>query len=210
MAALVAPFEAISRGLWGHGISARWFDDLCRLAAGLCLMVGLISLWKPPIASPETRGQPTDPLALARPPKAWAAPLATAACSSPWPAWAASPNGMRLDLRPPPSWSRPCSSGHSPWHLSTPSDRDVDRSVTGGPHTDRWPRGWSGLGLGLILATRLAQPWRLATTGAQEALLSFGLILALFLAAANGERQAYWPTGGPHRWPGKPRSLCRP
>ena len=47
MAAVVAPFEAISRGLWGTGISARWFDDLCRLAGGLCLMVGLVSGFYP-------------------------------------------------------------------------------------------------------------------------------------------------------------------
>lgn len=188
MAALVAPFEAISRGLWGHGLSARWFDDICRLAAGLCLMMGLVSLWKATDRLARRReAQPTDPLGIG--PSAQSlgrtlgdcSVLLALACLGSITRWhEAGPAAVSFMVTALLCWALSLAPEHP-----IRSGRLVGLLLAAVILTDGLEAGlaWS---LGLVLATRLAQPWRLAAKRlAREAILSLGLIMALFIAVAH-------------------------
>ncbi|MEY2775955.1 MAG: hypothetical protein RLY30_53 [Pseudomonadota bacterium] len=65
MAVFALPFELVSRSLWGHGISAQHFDDLCRTLLAVCVGLGLWGTWRATDQLARRReAQPLDPLGL--------------------------------------------------------------------------------------------------------------------------------------------------
>lgn len=183
MALWVAPFEWLSRAVFGHGIPARWFDDLCRLASGLCLMVGLISLWKATNRLARRReAQPTDPLGIG--PSAQSlgrtlgdcSVLIALACLGGITKWhEAGPAAVSFMVTALICWALALAPEHP-----IRSGRFIGLLVAAITLTDGLEAGlaWS---LALLVATQLAQPWRLARIRLlREALVSLALILILF------------------------------
>jgi hypothetical protein len=187
MASLIAPFEALSRWVVGHGISARWFDDLCRLASGLSLMIGLISLWKATDRLARRReAQPTDPLGIG--PSAQSlgrtlgdcSVLIALACLGSITKWhEAGPAAVSFMVTALLCWALALAPEHP-----IRSGRLIGLLLAALTLTDG-PEAGLAWALGLSMATRLAQPWRLASARlVREALITLTLMLTLFVALA--------------------------
>jgi hypothetical protein len=187
MASLIAPFEALSRWVFGHGISARWFDDLCRLASGLSLMIGLISLWKATDRLARRReAQPTDPLGIG--PSAQSlgrtlgdcSVLIALACLGSITKWhEAGPAAVSFMVTALLCWALALAPEHP-----IRSGRLIGLLLAALTLTDG-PEAGLAWALGLSMATRLAQPWRLASVRlVREALITLPLMLALFVLLA--------------------------
>ena len=189
MAAWVAPHEALSRLFWGHGLSAERFDDLCRLAGGLCLMIGLVALWRATDRLARRReAQPTDPLGIGPSAAALGRTLADCsvlialACLGSITRWhEAGPASVSFMVTALLVWALAMAPEHP-----IRSGRFMGLLLTAILLTDG-PEAALAWGLGLVLACGLAQPWRLAAKRlALEASWALGLSAGIYVLLAQG------------------------